>query len=403
MFYSQHAKGSVNFGKETVNTEAHTYWPKRSPERLLSTLESLQKEGIDVWMVSQFPSKDTSKLQNALKKIYPSYVPKFMFNADDYFTGSKKSEKILKAYNNCLWSQISSRSIDIKRTIILDELSTRFKKLSRSRVWSIFNADRESLKKHILSIFSNKGDLRRIDKEFYHEDYAEVDFNCLKEWAASLSCPEGAKAENPKESLLVLDIDGTLIFTDTMTPISAQGRLKYIEQNRLFYGIMTSIEDLESVRKHDYTHGEVGGWARPGLREFMKFAKEHFDKVCFYTAAKQEYVDFIFEHILEKELMPDFVLNRSHCFQQRRDSYGKSIFLLNHLGYSSEKVVIIEDRPQYYLCSRKNMIEVMEYFGSSDDTVLSELSDILLKVSTSKDFRKKLRNKRLHPWCNPKY
>ena len=348
---------------------------------------------VSVWFFSPYNLEETELLLAGLKKTFPeaSLPPLLMAGAK----GNKESERYIKNIRSPLSSrldrrlkdELTSRGLPLHRVLLVD---TRFfGSLQPSRIPN-HDGHISFLASHIARLSQIKGDLRRCDLEIYRDDYDERRRGEHWEVAKTLSYPPGAAAGSKDQSLLVLDLDGTLAFTDQV-PLSKEGKESYAKMMSLF-GYPTTGEELgDQERPCDYFFGkdkDYGGWKRPGLEVFMRAAHASFDKVCVYSAATGDYVLSVLEQSLAEELRPDFILSREHLLEAGINRSGvKSMVVLQHLGYDPKKVVIIENEPKVYRFARKNLVTVSDYYGSADDTVLRRLAKLLFRLSRLADVR----------------
>lgn len=299
---------------------------------------------------------------------------------------------------------LSRLGVRLGRSVFLTR-STRL--LQRPDIFSgveinVARSAQEVITRHLSRVQRLSGNLDGKDLEVYNEDHEPKERQRLIKWASRLILPEDLKASSGKERVLCLDLDETLIHTDKW-PRSKEGQEK---MNRALAIFGFPVEPagqvkIEVERHHDFVLGDYGGWVRPGVIELLKTAHEIFDRVFIYTAATKDYAEEILKRILPPEIMPHGLLHRAHTSSERRDGDRlKSVTLLEALGYKKNRVLFVDDRPEVYRFSRKNVIGIKPYYGPSTgaagkeknskredtDVALNELTELLKKLADIKDF-----------------
>jgi hypothetical protein len=298
-----------------------------------------------------------------------------------------------------------------RTVIIFNEISPNFKKLKKNHIPSASLYGGYFLR-HLNNI-AKSGDVRRTDLTFLPEEHDEEMMNSIRELARSKRAelvPGPAKAGR---SLLSLDLDHTLAYTDDHRVIrdGKTVRRQAPMWERLMMGIPEApADEVDVLDDYDYKldidgasgmnkDGElsdgdyqVGGWARSGLAELMVAAHAAFDDVCVYTTATSEYAAAILKQILPGHLMPNFVISRENAIRLPHNrNVRKSALFIEELGYDLKNVVLIDDRNDVYTNSRKNLAIVPAFYGpdingnTKNDQTLKRLTEVIKKVGGSKN------------------
>ncbi len=184
----------------------------------------------------------------------------------------------------------------------------------------------------------------------------------------------GQSMTTRSRQLVILDIDGTLIYARTGkadAPLTSDEFL--IEDDNEVY----------IVRK------------RPHVIPFLKWCFEHFH-VAFWSASPQLYVNAIVHQLLldlsdgDSEAIqvhqPDFIWHSHHC---RRSSSGyyvssynnyiiKPLYLVWPMGpWDVENTWIVDDTPTTYMYNLENAIPIRSFSGRASDDDLLRVQKIL--------------------------
>ncbi|WP_338765501.1 HAD family hydrolase [Bernardetia sp. ABR2-2B] len=181
--------------------------------------------------------------------------------------------------------------------------------------------------------------------------------------------------KNLDKTLLVLDIDETLIFGST--------------------------QKLDKA--FDFTVFNYFIYRRPYLKEFFERIKEHF-LIALWSSADDEYVEEIAKKIIPNDIELEFVWGRSRCSYKRNfnpifddyqnylasDNYHfvKPLKKLKKKGYKLERILIVDDTPHKSKENYGNVIYPKEYRGKEKDDELLFLADYLLTLKDKTNIRR---------------
>jgi carboxy-terminal domain RNA polymerase II polypeptide A small phosphatase len=180
---------------------------------------------------------------------------------------------------------------------------------------------------------------------------------------------------NHPKMLLILDLDETLIHAAS----------KKIDNN------------------FDFQVFHYFVYKRPFLDEFIATCAEHFE-LAVWSSASDDYVEEIVQHIFPKDIQLAFVWARSRCtriLSPKIDEYGyycnadsfdhheyaKKLKKLKKLGYSLDKMLIVDDTPAKLTANYGNAIYPKPFMGEKNDTELMQLLPYLLSLKDSKNVR----------------
>lgn len=152
-------------------------------------------------------------------------------------------------------------------------------------------------------------------------------------------------------TVLVLDLDETLVHTFTAAPQNSQ----------LFAAAHYQLGD------------NAIGFKRPGLKQFLDFAQNAFTHVGVWTAAEPNYANFIVNAVLVPlGFNPKFLLTGQNC-EWIHDS-ARQVFVrikplkklwtlpeLSWLGATPSNTLIIDDRAETALANPTNLIQIAEF------------------------------------------
>lgn len=167
-----------------------------------------------------------------------------------------------------------------------------------------------------------------------------------------------------QDTLLVLDLDGTLIHSD-------DAPLPGVESAQILLG--------------DWVH------VRPHARAFLAAARQHF-ALGVWSASAPEYIEQILE-VLEIEVAS---LHCCYDFDRCTTIYHATelwqvIFVKNLRkvkGFPKERMLILDDTPTTYQKNYSNAIPITRWTGDSSDTELARLMPHLPLLAAAPDVRK---------------
>jgi RNA polymerase II subunit A small phosphatase-like protein len=170
--------------------------------------------------------------------------------------------------------------------------------------------------------------------------------------------------------LLILDIDGTLIYPEDY---------KLDDYDFSFYVYNSTIY----VKK------------RPWLDEFLKLCFKHF-QVAIWSASGKEYVDRVLENILASDQKPVFVWSADRCTQVRsRDGLSSyPTYVVKDLKkvwrrklYHRNQTLIVDDTSSTYSRNYGNAVPIKSYMGAKDDQELGRVWKLLFELKDCSNVR----------------
>ena len=178
----------------------------------------------------------------------------------------------------------------------------------------------------------------------------------------------------PQETLLILDLDETLIHASA-TKIRAEA---------------------------DFQVFHYFVYKRPGLADFLTTCAQHF-KLAIWSSASDDYVRAIVDLILPPGIALEFVWGRSRCTPfttPQIDDYGyynldgpssyeyaKRLKKVRRRGFSLTQTLIVDDTPAKVQQNYGNAIYIKPYLGRAEDEELSHLLPYLLTLKDAENVR----------------
>ena len=158
----------------------------------------------------------------------------------------------------------------------------------------------------------------------------------------------------PSKQLLILDIDETLVYADTK-PLS--------------------------VVASDLQVGQYLVYRRPFLSEFLGYVNEWFD-LAVWSSASAAYVDSVVASVFDHTFSLRFVWSRDRCTRRydaelQEHYFAKTLTKARRIGYSLERILIIDDSPEKVSLNYGNHIRVRPFKGNPADTELRDLLPFL--------------------------
>jgi TFIIF-interacting CTD phosphatase-like protein len=180
------------------------------------------------------------------------------------------------------------------------------------------------------------------------------------------------------KKLVILDIDETICYVTT----------NEAEISRKPCHIMIFDSALEKgTRYHLYS--------RPDLSAFLDFLREHF-KVAVWTASDQDYCDAVVERLFPTgyPLLFQWAFPRCSIIRPRDPHHPYPRQLLKRLQKVKQKyriplehMLMIDNTPSKLLENYGNLIPVVDYRGSQNDTELRLLSSYLMRLKSVPNVR----------------
>ncbi|KRX06617.1 HAD-like domain [Pseudocohnilembus persalinus] len=172
-------------------------------------------------------------------------------------------------------------------------------------------------------------------------------------------------------------IDDSLpkVYPPFLTPLEQEQKEKY-----------SLVLDLDETLVHyqESDDGEGGQFlVRPYAEQFLYEMSLYYEIVIF-TAALQEYADFILD-IIDTQKVISHRLYRQHCsFQQSTKSFVKDLSLL---GRNIEKVIIVDNLAENFSVQSQNGVLIQSWYGEPNDRALFQLQPLLQKIVQSKKIK----------------
>ena len=176
------------------------------------------------------------------------------------------------------------------------------------------------------------------------------------------------KEQNPNKKLLVLDLDETLIHSDVDF---------LLNQNKVKYDQILHFDSDEE------TNVPLPIILRPGLHEFLSYARENFILVV-YTAGYKEYADAILDFIEKDQQYFSLRLYRHHCIFINPGLYVKNLRVFEK-QFSMEDVIIVDNSIYSFAAQLNNGILVNSFYDNKEDEDLFNLTNYLEIIKQEKN------------------
>lgn len=113
------------------------------------------------------------------------------------------------------------------------------------------------------------------------------------------------------------------------------------------------------------------------LRAVMRFAD-----VAVWSAGDDSYVREIVDQITPEGVAFRFVWGRSRCTrchdrEQREDYWVKDLEHVTRLGYSLERILVVDDSPEKIERHTGNHVHIEPFYGDLEDRALSQVASYL--------------------------
>lgn len=176
---------------------------------------------------------------------------------------------------------------------------------------------------------------------------------------------------NKDKTLLVLDLDETLIHSEYDNPV---------------YEFDFIVFDYK-VKK------------RPFLDEFIKACSKEY-LLAIWSSGSHDYVEAIVKEIIPENIHLEFIWGRSKATYQPSNNiydwatpnldhfdYLKRLTKIKKLGFGMERALIVDDSPHKSKANYGNAIYVNEFLGDKNDKELFYLQKYLMELKDVKNVR----------------
>lgn len=176
--------------------------------------------------------------------------------------------------------------------------------------------------------------------------------------------------------LLILDLDECLIHSVHNTQVN--------EMSYDFYKDSFDVLD-----------GMYRTMKRPHLKDFLNYAFNNF-KISVWTAASADYASDVLKNIGINETDLEFFYSEKNCTPKYNygDGWGmgsivyhKKISKLSKRGWNMEKVLMIDDKPEY-IDSYGNVIGIKPFYGDNSDSDLLSMIKYLDLIKDKENYRR---------------
>ena len=163
--------------------------------------------------------------------------------------------------------------------------------------------------------------------------------------------------------LLILDLDETLVYS----------------------------AERPQARACDFELGPYFVYRRPLIDEFLHTVAEWFD-LAVWSSAGRDYVELLVRRIFADAFHLHFVWSCERCTHrfhpERLEPYWvKDLKKVKRMGYSLERVLVLDDSPEKLERQYGNLIRIRPFFGDESDTQLRDVLPLLERIRSVADVR----------------
>ena len=185
-------------------------------------------------------------------------------------------------------------------------------------------------------------------------------------WSEVLELPP-QRFEDQGKLTVVLDIDETLVHTETTTALSSQDPVEDV--------FFLEVQGTKlKVRK------------RPFLDQFLLEAADKFELIA-YTAGSEEYATPLLLELDPKGTIFRHRLFRQHCLFKCGDNFVKDLRIVNR---SLERTVLVDNNAHSFLLQLGNGIPIASFIDDTQDQALVTLFYFLHMLIPETDVRQVL-------------
>ena len=168
---------------------------------------------------------------------------------------------------------------------------------------------------------------------------------------------------------LVLDLDSTLVHSMMHKP-AAWDKLKW----KYHFGVV----DADGQAGHG-SYTEIWGVFRPGLFEFLRFARSYFAGVHVWSAGRKKYVHSICDLLFAPT--PEVVLTYAEC-EFQGDTICKPLSKLFAIvpGANESNTLIIDDRPDTFAKNPDNALHIPAFEPDLEKNDTIPFDDALARI-----------------------
>ena len=152
--------------------------------------------------------------------------------------------------------------------------------------------------------------------------------------------------------------------------------------------VHTTKESL--ARKEDFMIGEYYGYKRPFL-EFLLMNLSPYFSLAIWSSGTELYVISVIEKITPDRIKFEFIWSRGKCTHRFDPDYNdyyyaKKLEKVEKLGFTKNRILIIEDIPKNVTLNYGNAVLIKPYTGS-DDNELEILCNYLISIKDAQNIR----------------
>ena len=117
---------------------------------------------------------------------------------------------------------------------------------------------------------------------------------------------------------------------------------------------------------------------RPGVQNFLNFAKKNFEVVAF-TASNSCYANSVLELLDPEATIFSFRMFREHCYESKDKVHIKDLSVIKNRDL--EDILLVDNAPYSYGFNMGNGVPIVSFYGEKKDRELEKLEMFLEKCA----------------------
>jgi Dullard-like phosphatase family protein len=176
--------------------------------------------------------------------------------------------------------------------------------------------------------------------------------------------------------------DGPIIWFEPLPPMMAdlERQPKLPPMQPAFADTFTLVLDLDETLVHYFEQNGLGAYGiRPGMREFLQRMNQAGYEMVIFTAATQDYADWVIDQI-----DPDNLVHH-RLYRQHALPWGPLFAKdLRGLGRNLDRTLIIDNVQENFMLQPNNGIFISTWYDDPEDTALFELTPLLEELISTR-------------------
>lgn len=158
------------------------------------------------------------------------------------------------------------------------------------------------------------------------------------------------------------------------------------------------VLDVDGTLISEVLHEDEKVCPRPYLKEFLLFVFQHFDSVNIWTAASQQWWNYVYKKVIFSHLPEGKTFHRVWCerciyvvdvddgYRRYKCKPLQKYWKRKNWGMKKHNTLIVDDTPETYMQNHSNAIPILSYYGQDDDEELKRvINHLTIKLFYSSD------------------